>query len=170
MKNIYHFSMMFFLSLLFINCKSEQKTQDFTTITDSYFDGKNELNPLEATLNGQSEYNDQLVFEMTDSFRKKKKDFFEKYLTDLKSVDTTQLSEEEKNSYDIIKWESEIGLSLLEQNANLMPIHQFDGTHLTMGQFASAESAQPFKTEKDYKNFLKRIDLYTIWLDSTVRN
>ena len=168
MKNIYHFSTMLLLSLLFINCKSEQKTQDFTAITNAYFDGKNELNPLDATFNGQSEYNDQLVFEMTDTYRNKRKAFFEKFATELKTIDTTQLSEEEKISYDIIKWETEIGLSLLEQNANLIPIHQFDGTHLTMGQFASAESAQPFKTEKDYKNFLKRIDLYTIWLDSTM--
>ena len=168
MKNVYHFSMMIFLSLLFINCKSEKKTQDFTAITDSYFDGKNELNPLDATLNGQNEYNDQLVFEMTDTYRNKRRAFFEKFATELKTIDTTQLSIEEKNSYDIIKWETEIGLSLLEQKANLIPIHQFDGTHLTIGQFASAESAQPFKTEKDYKNFLKRIDLYSIWLDSTM--
>ena len=168
MKNIYHFSTMLLLSLLFINCKSEQKTQDFTAITDAYFDGKNELNPLDATFNGQSEYNDQLVFEMTETYRNKRRAFFEKFATELKIIDTTQLSEEEKISYDIIKWELEIGLSLLEQNANLIPIHQFDGTHLTMGQFASAESAQPFKTEKDYKNFLRRIDLYTIWLDSTM--
>lgn len=168
MKKVIQFSLVIFLSLLFINCKTEKKEQDFKAITDSYFDGKNELNPLEATLNGQEKYNDQLVFEMTDSYREKRRTFFEKYLNDLKSVDTTQLSAEEKNSYDIIKWESEIGISLLNQNANLMPIHQFDGTHLTMGQFASAESAQPFKTEKDYQNFLKRIDLYSIWLDSAM--
>jgi uncharacterized protein (DUF885 family) len=49
-----------------------------------------------------------------------------------------------------------------------MPMHQFWGTHLTMGQYASAESAQPFKTEKDYQNFLKRMDAYTVWLDSAM--
>lgn len=45
-------------------------------------------------------------------------------------------------------WEIAVGKEMLQQNANLMPIHQFWGTHLTMGQYASAESAQPFKTEK----------------------
>ena len=88
--------MMIFLSLLFINCKSEKLTQDFTAITDSYFDGKNELNPLDATLNGQSEYNDQLVFEMTETYRNKRRAFFEKFATELKTIDTTQLSIEEK--------------------------------------------------------------------------
>jgi hypothetical protein len=34
-----------------------------------------------------------------------------------------------------------------------MPIHQFG--NLTMGQYAGGTSAQPFKTEKDYTNFLK---------------
>ena len=68
--------------MLFINCKSEKKTQDFTAITYSYFDGKNELNPLDATLNGQSEYNDQLVFEMTDTYRNKRRAFFEKFATE----------------------------------------------------------------------------------------
>lgn len=160
--------MMLFLSLLFINCKSEQKTQDFKAITSSYFDEKNALNPLDATQNGQNKFDDQLVFEMTDSYRKKRAAFYEKYLNELQSVDTTQLSAEEKISYDIIKWESEVGTSLLQQNANLTPINQFEGTHLTLGQFASAESAQPFKTEKDYKNFLKRINLFAVWIDSAM--
>lgn len=168
MKKIRLISSLLFFSLLFVNCKSDKKSVDFNKLTASYFDEKNALSPLDATLNGQNKYNDQLVFEMTDSYRKKKKSFFEKYLSELQNVDTLNLSDEEKNSYDIIKWEAEVGIQILNQNANLTPIQQFDGTHLTMGQFASGESAQPFKTEKDYKNFLKRMDLYAVWLDSAM--
>lgn len=159
---------MFFLSLLFVNCKSDKKSQDFNAITDSYFNEKNALNPLDATQSDQHDYDDQLVFEMTNSYRKKKDSFYKKYLKELESIDTTQLSEEEKNSYEIIKWESEVGIELLKQNNNLIPIQQFDGTHITMGQFASAESAQPFKTVQDYKKFLKRMDLYAVWMDSAM--
>jgi len=168
MKKIYSFITLVFLSLLFINCKSEKKESDFRTITDSYFKEKNELNPLDATQSDQHDYDDQLVFEMTNSYRKKKNSFYEKYLKELKSVDTTQLSEEEKNSYEIIKWESEVGQELLKQNSNLTPIQQFDGTHITMGQFASGESAQPFKTVQDYKKFLNRMNLYAVWIDSAM--
>jgi uncharacterized protein (DUF885 family) len=168
MKNLYSFSILLFVSLLLVNCKSGEKTQDFKTITDSYFKEKNELNPLDATQNGQNDYDDQLVFEMTDSYRKKQGAFFDKYENELTTIDTTALTEEEKNSYDIIKWEVSIGKDLLKQNANLMPVQQFWGTHITMGQFASAESAQPFKTEKDYKKFLKRMDLYSVWIDSAM--
>lgn len=168
MRKIYSFSAIVILSLLFVNCKSDEKPQDFKSVTENYFKEKNELSPLEATFNGQNEQNDKLVFEMTDAYRSKKKAFFEKYLSELKNIDFDKLSEEEKNSYDIIKWEAEVGISLLEQNGNLTPINQFDGTHLTMGQLASAESAQPFKTVDDYEKFHKRLDLYTIWIDSAI--
>lgn len=129
---------------------------------------KNALSPFDATLNGQNQYNDQLVFEMTDSYRKQQSQFFDKYQTELAKVDFENLSAEEKNSYEIIKWEVEVGKQILKQPTNLMPLQQFWGTHLTMSQFASGTAAQPFKTEKDYRNFLKRMDLYSVWIDSAV--
>lgn len=156
------------ISALLLNCKSEEKSVDFTALTKSYFDGKNELNPLDATLNGQNLYNDQLQFEMTDSFRLKQKAFYDKFETELSKVDETKLTPEEKISYEIIKWEISVGKDQLAQPSNLIPIHQFWGTHLTMGQYAGGTAAQPFKTEKDYKNFLKRMDLYSVWIDSAM--
>ncbi|MBC7749122.1 MAG: DUF885 domain-containing protein, partial [Methylotenera sp.] len=155
-------------SLLLVNCKSEDKKEDFTSLTKNYFDDKNVLDPLGATQSGQNQYNDQLQFEMTDSFRNSQEAFFDKYQSALNNIDQENLSEEEKNSYEIIKWEVEIGTDLLKQPTNLLPVHQFWGTHLTMGQFAGGTSAQPFKTEKDYTNFLKRMDKYAVWIDSAM--
>lgn len=153
---------------LLLNCKSKDMEKDFKLLTKNYFDDKNSLNPLDATQNGQNEYNDQLQFEMTDDFRTKQLAFFNKYNAALDSIDQKQLSEEEKNSYEIIRWEVEIGKDLLKQPTHLMPIHQFWGTHLTMGQYAGGTSAQPFKTEKDYANFLARMEKYSIWIDSAI--
>ncbi|MBG6062229.1 uncharacterized protein (DUF885 family) [Flavobacterium sp. CG_9.1] len=155
-------------SLLLVNCKSENKKEDFTSLTKNYFDDKNALDPLGATQSGQNQYNDQLQFEMTDSFRNSQEAFFDKYQTALNKIDKENLSEEEKNSYEIIKWEVEIGKDLLKQPTNLLPVHQFWGTHLTMGQFAGGTSAQPFKTEEDYTNFLQRMDKYAVWIDSAM--
>jgi uncharacterized protein (DUF885 family) len=168
MKKIKIIISLILLSLLFVQCKSEEKAIDFKKLTDNYFDDKNVLNPLDATVNGQNQYNDQLVFEMTDSYRKKQAEFFEKYENELAKVNSEKLSAEELNSYEIIKWEVEVGKEILKQPTNLMPIQQFWGTHLTMAQYASGSAAQPFKTEKDYKNFLKRMDLYAVWIDSAI--
>jgi uncharacterized protein (DUF885 family) len=165
-KNL--FLLLFALSVLLISCKKEASATDFTALTKSYFDDKNALNPLGATQSGQNEYNDQLQFEMTDSYRKKQEAFYEKYETALSNIDTSTLSEEELNSYEIMKWEIAIGKEMLQYPTNLMPISQFEGTHLTIGQMAGGTGAQPFKTEKDYTNFLKRMELYSQWIDSAM--
>lgn len=65
--------------LFFLNCKSNKSEHNFTALTKSYFDDKNALDPIAATQNGQNEYNDQFVYEMTDSYRKKQTQFFDKY-------------------------------------------------------------------------------------------
>jgi uncharacterized protein (DUF885 family) len=168
MKKSILISCLITISLLFVSCKSDQKQIDFKKLTENYFDDKNALSPLDATVNGQNQFNDQLVFEMTDSYRKKQASFFDKYESELSKVDKENLAPEELNSYEIIKWEIEVGKEILKQPTNLIPIHQFWGTHLTMSQFASGSAAQPFKTEKDYKNFLKRINLYSDWIDSAM--
>lgn len=156
------------MAALFTNCKKAEEKQDFPGLTQRYFDDKNVLFPIDATQFGQNEYNDQLQFEMTDSYRKMLGDFYDKYGKELATIDEAKLAEEEKNSYEIIKWEVEVGKQMLKQPTNLMPLHQFWGTHLTMGQFAGGTSAQPFKTEKDYRNFLKRLDKYSVWVDSAM--
>ena len=155
------------ISTIFMSCKNQDKST-FTALTKSYFNDKNALDPLGATQNGQSKYDDQLVFEMTDGFRKSQAQFFDKYETALQSIQEQNLNEEQKNSFEIMKWEIQIGKELLQHPTNLMPIHQFWGTHLTMGQFAGGTSAQPFKTEKDYNKFLHRMDLYAVWIDSAM--
>ncbi len=164
MKKIF---LLFILTLLLVSCRKQAK-YNIDVIAKDYFYDKNALSPLDATQNGQSEFDDKLVFEMTDSYRKLQSEFFKKYDDKLKFIEVEDLNEEEKNSFEIMKWEIEVGQQLLNHPSNLMPIHQFWGTHLTMAQYAGGTSAQPFKTEKDYNNFLKRIEIYSVWIDSAM--
>ncbi len=154
------------IALTLVHCKKEGQTVDFDAVTKDYFKEKNALSPLDATQNGQNEFNGDLQFEMTDAFRKKQAAFYEKYLGELSKVDTTALDAEQKNSFYIMKWETGVGKDLLQYPTNLMPIQQFWGTHLTMAQFAAGTGAQPFKTAKDYTDFLSRMEKYSVWLDS----
>lgn len=155
------------LALSVMACSSKNETT-FSAFTKQYFDDKNALFPLEATQYGQNQYNDQLLFEMTDSYRQKLGEFYTSYEKNLAQFDKNTLTEEEQNSYEIIKWEVAVGKEVLQQPTNLIPMQQFNGTHLTMGQFAGGTSAQPFATEKDYRNFLERMEKYAIWIDSAM--
>lgn len=153
------------LLLVLSNCARKEKP-DFTKICKDYFDDKNKLNPLFATFDGQNEYNDQLTLEMTDEFRRQTRDFILKYESLLAEVDESELSPEEKISHGMIAWELETTKRANELPIHLTPLNQFWGTHLIMAMLGSGTSAQPFKTEKDYRNFLKRMDRYVVWLDS----
>ena len=161
-------SLLIAIAVLLIQCKSDKKTPDFKKLTADYFNDTNILNPLNGTQNGQPQFNDKLQFDMTDSFRKEQANFYEKYEKSLSNVDKDALTDEEKDSYYIMQWEINQGKEFLKFDTNLIPFNQFWGMHLTMAQFAGGESAQPFKTEKDYTNFAKRMDLYSVWLDSAI--
>jgi uncharacterized protein (DUF885 family) len=167
MKSIKHSIFALFAALTLAACNSKSPLE-FSAFTKQYFDDKNALFPLDATQYGQNQYNDQLLFEMTDSYRKKLGEFYASYENKLQQFDLKSLSEEEQNSYEIIKWEVAVGKEVLQQPTNLMPIHQFNGTHLTMGQFAGGTSAQSFATEKDYRNFLVRMEKFAVWIDSAM--
>jgi len=149
-----------------LSCKTETQSTAFKTVTQDYFNDKNILNPLDATQSGQSQFDDQLQMDMTDGYRLKQTEFYNKYEKLLSTFNPKKLTAEEQNSYEILKWEVMIGKEMLKQPTNLLPLHQFSGVHLTMAQFAGGTSAQPFKTENDYAKFLKRMELYVVWLDS----
>ncbi len=168
MKKLHIIYSCFLFLFLFTNCKNENKNQDFSALTKAYFDDKNSFDPLGATQNGQHQFDGQLQLDMTDAYRKKLGEFYKKYLQELKKIEVSMLSPDEKVSFDIMQWEINRGQDLLELPTNLMPIHQFWGTHLTMAQFAGGTSAQPFATEKDYLNFLNRIEKYAVWIDSSI--
>jgi hypothetical protein len=167
MKSLKNSLYAFLLALSVMACSSKNETT-FAAFTKQYFDDKNALFPLEATQYGQNQYNDQLLFEMTDSYRQKLGEFYTTYEKELAQFNKNALTEEEQNSYEIIKWEVAVGKEVLQQPTNLIPMQQFNGTHLTMGQFAGGTSAQPFATEKDYRNFLVRMEKYALWIDSAM--
>ncbi len=172
MKIIQKTAIGFVLATILFGCekKESEKKGDFSALTKSYFDDKNKLSPLDATFNGQNQFNAELQLEMTESFRTDQKRLLEKYETALQQIDTSDLNAEEKISYEIIKWELEIGREQTKFPTHLMPVNQFWGTYLTMGQLASGQSAQPFRTVKDYENFHSRMEKYSVWLDSAMVN
>jgi len=151
---------------IILSCNKTTENKDFKKFTQDYFIEKLKLFPLEATQNNFNDYNDQLNLEMTDDYISQIKKYYSAYNIRLKSFAINELTTEEQNSFKIIQWETERGLEFVKLPIQYMPLQQFWGTHLTISQFGSGESAQPFKTEKDYRNWLKRLEKYTVWLDS----
>ena len=160
---------------LLISCAPPQKQEGKKTISldsllTSYHEERLKLFPLDATAAGDNRYNDQLPNTLTLDYRKQIGEFFNRYKTTLSSIDKNTLSGEERMSYDVLSWECNINLEGLQFKDYLLPLNQFYSAHLMIGQLASGSSIQPFKTVKDYDNWLSRLDSYLQWCDTALVN
>ena len=150
-----------------------QADSSFANVLQKYYDERMQLFPLEATVNGDTLHNDILPADFTESYHAKLKDFFIKYNDALAKTDTTSLNNNDHKSYNILKYEIDMaqrGLALgySGSSAMYMPFDQFNGTTLMLGQMGSGTGNQPFKTVKDYDNWLKRATAFSGWADSAI--
>ncbi|WP_310396460.1 DUF885 domain-containing protein [Hymenobacter sp.] len=137
---------------------------------DAYWEDRAKLFPLGATSQGDNRYNDQLPNDQTRAFRQQQQRFYQQYLTSLAKTDRAQLAAEDQVSYDIFQYELQARLDGLKQNTWLMPFAQFYSLPNTLGQLGAGTGAQPFKTVRDYDNWLARIGQFPVWADSAIAN
>lgn len=163
-----------FAILLFTACKlsnnnaTKEPNTELAALFDQYFAERMQLFPLESTTNGDSLYNDKLYADFTDSHRATIKAFYKRYQTLLSKFEPDALNENDKISYNIFKYEMESSLKGLSFNDNLIPANQFWSLPLTLGQLGSGDGSQPFKTVKDYDNWLARATQFSVWADSAI--
>lgn len=155
-------------------CKLSSDNQHHTANTelaalfDKYYEERLQLFPLEATAVGDNRYNDKLYADFTDSYRKKLKEFYNRYLTYAEKFSPKTLNEKDRLNHEVFKYELEMNLEGLDLKDNYMPANQFYGLPLTMGQLGSGQGNQPFKTVADYNNWLQRMKAFAVWADSAI--
>ncbi|CAL1516381.1 DUF885 domain-containing protein [Chitinophaga sp. MM2321] len=136
----------------------------------AYYDANMALNPLQATFNGENQYNDQLPVDISESYRAHADSFFAAWQQQLKGIDTAVLSGNDRITYDMLQREFEINREGLTFHDHLMPVQQFTCLPLTLAQLGSGSSAQPFKNRKDYENFIHRMQGFAVWTDTAIAN
>lgn len=144
--------------------------EPISDLFERYYNGHNRLYPMTATANGDNRFNDIFPDDISDSYRDTLKHFYQSYLDSLNAYDRTTLSENDQVSYDILKWDLQMAIEGFRFHDHLMPINQFWSTTLTFPQYGSGQGNQPFKTMKDYDDFLKRIDGFTTWCSTAIEN
>ncbi len=169
MKKIY----LAFLLFSFTACNIKETKNEMINLNkllDNYYEERLQYFPLEATAIADNRYNDTLPVDISDSYREKLKSFYKKYVDEIGKVDTASLTKQERLSYDVFKREMSIQLEGFNFRDNLMPINQFWGMHLSFALLGSGSGNQPFKTVKDYDDFLKRISDFSEWVDTAITN
>jgi uncharacterized protein (DUF885 family) len=160
--------------VLLYSCQegTQEKNQpgSFDEIGDQYWEERMQLFPLEATANGDNRYNDRLTITISNSFRDSLKRFYTRYLQMLDGVDSSSLSEVQKTSLGLFRYEMSMNLEGLKYPTHYMPINQFWSLTLDLPTLGSGLGNQPFKTEKDYRDFLKRLSVFPAWTDTAIAN
>lgn len=161
--------------ILMISCKKSdialpKSEANIDSIASKYYEGYLKMYPLEATMQGDSRYNDLLSNNISSEFISKEIEFYTETQKKLKSIEYDDLSDEQKTVYDVLDYTLKDKIERYAYHPELMPFSQFEGLPLDFPLLGSAEGNQPFKTTKDYDNWLKRIDAFVIWMNTAEKN
>jgi uncharacterized protein (DUF885 family) len=173
----------FLLAIATLGCNSNKPSQaisgnsELRATLENYYNERMQLFPMEATYNGDTSYNHLLPATFTDSYRDQLTLFYKKHKQALGKFDSVSLNDNDKKSVDILTYELDtylqglnlnfIGSSFISEN-RYIPFDQFNGVPLSLGQMGSGTGTQPFKTVKDYDNWLKRAAAFSVWADSAI--
>ena len=129
-------------------------------------------NPIQALFRGDLRYASQFGDYITDAYIAGEKKAAEADLAALARIDRARLTADERISYDVFRWQTELTLrgfapGLVRASIE-RPIDHFSGFQVFVPDLSSGEGAAPFKTVADYENNLKRLDGYIVYLDRSI--
>lgn len=151
-------------------------SQKLTSIVENYWKDFTRLNPLFATQNGINDYNDQLEIPISQSYITQSISFNKKFLVLIKSLDKKTLDDKDLLAAELLKYivERDIeGLTLGLYNLSHIdrPVDQFVFSFPTrFATMASGAGAIPFRTTRDYENFIQRMQAFPKWVDAAIDN
>lgn len=140
------------------------------SIAANYYEQYLKLNPLDATSQGDNRYNDQLPVNINKDYISGEIAFFKKVSDELKNVDYKSLSDDKKVVYDVLDYTLKDKTENFAYHPEYIPFTQFDGLPLIFPVMGSGEGIQPFENEKDYDNWLKRMEKFPVWMNQAEEN
>ena len=160
---------------LLVGCKKSdialpKSEANIDSIASKYYEGYLKMYPLEATMQGDSRYNDVLTNNISSEFISKEIAYYNETQKKLQTLDYDALSDDQKTVYDVLDYTLKDKIERYAYHPELMPFSQFEGLPLDFPLLGSAEGNQPFKTTQDYDNWLKRIDAFVIWMTTAEKN
>lgn len=113
-------------------------------------------NPISATFYGDNRYNDRFGATTSAAANADTRRIAEKYLALTADLDPAGLPASDRISFDLFRYRQQQALEALRFPSHLLPVNQFFSPHLFFAQLGSGQSAQPFRTVRDYDNWLAR--------------
>lgn len=128
----------------------DKRLQD---LFEEYWEYRMEVSPGYATFTGRDEYNDRLE-DMSREAHKEEVKWTRDFLSKLREVSVSELSEEDLLSHEILVDQLEHGLEFENHPTYLLPLNQMMGVHLGFLQLARVH---PFRNLEDFEDFNSRL-------------
>jgi len=142
--------------------------QKLETLLERYHEESLKLFPFSATMAGDDRYNNIFANGLDEKYIKEQIDFFTKYKKEVAGFKDEELNANDLISKQVLEFECDKNIGQLGFREDLMPLNQFSNVPLMIAQQASGTSAQPFKTVKDYNNWLERLEGFNTWLQMAI--
>ena len=182
-----HTITLLFLMLSLSACDQEQSrtsaSQTLAAIFEEYYQFKDRINPIEATKGGNFQYNEYIANYISDAYQTDLIAEYSTFLERLAQIDPAQLSQADLLSMKVMQWDCEVKLEGLQNplvittspiynlpSFELTPLIQVQSLHLYVAQLGAGGSVHPFNTVKDHEDWLKRLDDYIAFLDTSIAN
>ena len=149
---------------------AESKGAQLDKLYQQFWEENLKLNPIQATFQGDNRYNDQLPNFYTADFRRQAHDFTVRWLDKVQKVGSDGLSGQDLLSYEIFVRSAKDSLEGEQYPDWMLPVNQMGSIATFAAQLGSGTGAQPFKTVKDYDNWLARGDRLPLLVDSIIGN
>lgn len=133
---------------------------------EEYFEDALKLSPLSATYLGDERYNDRLENPATLDYQRAAESLERRFLVRARAIRPDGLQGSELISYEAFVNGRAQQLNGARFPEWLLPVNQMDSIASNIAVLGSGESAQPFRTVRDYENFLKRLDGFVTWSKS----
>ncbi|MBY0572021.1 MAG: DUF885 domain-containing protein [Burkholderiaceae bacterium] len=139
-------------------------------LAERYYETQAQFEPIAATYNGDSRYDDKLPQTLNPAIKAKQIAQLSQISKALSAIRRNALSTPDQVTYDCLQFEITAAIRMSKFDDRLMPVNQMDNVPLTLAHFASGQSAQLLKTVPQYDNYLKRIRQLPEWLQQASTN
>ncbi|HVI57561.1 MAG TPA: DUF885 family protein [Luteimonas sp.] len=149
---------------------ASDKAARLNALYGEYWEEVLKLNPVQATFQGDNRYNDQLPDFYSAQFRAQMHDFTTRWLERIQAIGSDGLSGQDLLSYEIFVRDAKTALEGEQYPDWMMPVNQMGSIASYTILLGSGTGAQPFKTVKDYDNWLARGNRLPVLFDSAIDN
>jgi uncharacterized protein (DUF885 family) len=139
-------------------------------LAEAYFDEMMAFYPTWATALGDHRYDDRYPVDIGPDYRAALRAMLEIKRRAAGEIERGELDDERKVSLDLLIRELDVAIAGFAYPDYLMPVSHYISPPAYFVELGSGEGIHPFRTVRDYDNFLGRIDGFEAWMRQAIAN